>query len=83
MQAVMEERELVRRVAEALQCDADADVVLEEVERLRRDGGVVAVGRSAAGEPVYATPGMVAAEQGLLRHAYAGRTSATSSRMRS
>lgn len=71
MQAVMEERELVRRVAEALQCDADADVVLEEVERLRRDGGVVAVGRSAAGEPVYATPGMVAAEQGLLRHAYA------------
>jgi len=71
MQAVVEERALVRQVAEALQCEADADAVLEEVERLRRDGTVVAVGRSAAGEPVYATPEMIEAERGMLRRAYA------------
>ena len=71
MQAVVEERALVRRVAEALQCEADADAVLEEVERLRRDGTVVAVGRSDTGEPVYATPEMIAAERGMLRRAYA------------
>ena len=71
MQAVVEERALVRQVAEALQCEADADVVLEEVERLRRDGMVVAVGRSAADEPVYATPEMIEAERGMLRRAYA------------
>jgi len=71
MQAVMEVRELVRRVAEALQCEADADAVLDEVERLRRDGMVVEIGRSAAGDLVYATPEMIAAEQGMLRRAYA------------
>ncbi|WP_238247048.1 MobF family relaxase, partial [Methylobacterium persicinum] len=69
-QAVVEKRALVRRVAEALQCEADADAVLEEVERLRRDGTVLAVGRSDAGEPVYATPEMIAAERGMLRRAY-------------
>ena len=71
MQAVVEERALVRRVAEALQCEAGADAVLEEVERLRRDGGVVAVGRSAEGEAVYASPEMIEAERGMLRRAYA------------
>ena len=71
MQAVMEQRELVRRVAEALQCDANADAVLDEVERLRRNGIVVEIGRSAAGDLVYATPEMIAAEQGMLRRAYA------------
>ncbi|MFC6743775.1 AAA family ATPase, partial [Methylobacterium persicinum] len=71
MQAVVEERALVRQIAESLQCEADADAVLEEVERLRRDGGVVEVGRSAAGERVYASPEMIEAEQGMLRRAYA------------
>ena len=71
MQAVVEERDLVRRVAEALQCEAGADAILEEVERLRRDGGVVAVGRTAEGEAVYATPEMIEAERGMLRRAYA------------
>ena len=71
MQAVVEERALMRRVAEALQCEADADAILEEVERLSRDGTVVAVGRSAAGEPVYATSEMIEAERGMLRRAYA------------
>lgn len=70
-QAVVEERALVRRVAEALQCEAGADAVLEEVERLRRDGGVVAVGCSAAGEAVYASPKIIEAERGMLRRAYA------------
>ena len=70
MQAVVEERDLVQRVAEALQCEAGADAVLEEVERLRRDGGVVAVGRTAEGEAVYATPEMIEAERGMLRRAY-------------
>lgn len=69
-QAVVEERELVRRVAEALQCEADADAVLEEIARLRQDGGVVEIGRSAAGEAVYATPEMIEVERGLLRRAY-------------
>jgi hypothetical protein len=73
MQAVVEHRELVRRIAEAAQCEADADAVLEQVERLRRDGAVVEVGRSAAGEPVYATPEMIEAERGMLRWAYARR----------
>lgn len=71
MQAVVEERALVRWVAEALQCEAGADAVLAEVERLRRDGGVVAVGRSAEGEAVYASPEMIEAERGMLRRAYA------------
>ncbi|MDH2313901.1 MobF family relaxase [Methylobacterium brachiatum] len=71
MQAVFEERALLRRVAEALQCEAEADAVLEEVERLRRDGGVVAVGSSAEGEAVYASPEMIEAERGMLRRAYA------------
>ena len=71
MQSVMEERELVRRVAEALQCEANADVVLGEVERLRRGGGVIEIGRSAAGEAVYASPETIEAERGLLRRAYA------------
>jgi len=31
---------------------------------------VVEVGRSAAGEPVYATPEMIEAERGMLRWAY-------------
>ena len=57
-------RELVRRVAEALQCEADADAVLEEIARLRQDGGVVEIGRSAAGEAVYATPEMIEVERG-------------------
>ncbi|BAU94101.1 MobF family relaxase [Methylorubrum rhodesianum] len=70
MQAVVEERDLVRRVAEALQCEAGADAVLDEVERLCRDGGVVAVGRTAEGEAVYATPEMIEAERGMLRRAY-------------
>lgn len=72
-QAVMEERELVRRVAEALQCEADADGVLQQIERLRREGGMVEIGRSAAGEAVYASPEMIEAERGLLRRAYARR----------
>jgi conjugative relaxase-like TrwC/TraI family protein len=71
MQAVVEERELVRRIAEALQCEADADAILEEIARLRRDGRVVEVGRTAAGEAVYATQEMIEAERGLLRRAYA------------
>lgn len=69
-QAVMEERELVRRVAEALQCEADADAVLGEIERLRREGGLVEIGRSAAGEAVYASPETIEAERGMLRRAY-------------
>ena len=71
MQAVVEQRVLVRRVAEGLQCEAGADAVLEEVERLRQDGAVVEVGRSAAGEAVYASPEMIEAECGMLRRAYA------------
>ena len=71
MQAVLAERELLRLTAEALQCEAGADAVLEQVERLRQDGRVVEVGRSAEGRPVYATPAMIAAEQGMLRVAYA------------
>jgi len=71
MQAVVEERQLVRQVAEAIQCEADADAVLGEIERLRRDGVVVAVGRSATGEAVYATPAMIEAERCMLRRAYA------------
>ncbi|MFC6743976.1 MobF family relaxase [Methylobacterium persicinum] len=82
-QAVVEKRALVRRVAEALQCEADADAVLEEVERLRRDGTVLAVGRSDAGEPVYATPEMIAAERGCSAAPTSDRTSASSSRTRS
>lgn len=71
MQAVIEQRALVRCVAEALQCHADADTVLDEVGRLRRDRTVVEIGRSTAGELHYATPQMIATEQGLLRQAYA------------
>jgi conjugative relaxase-like TrwC/TraI family protein len=71
MQAVLEERELLRLTAEALQCEAGADAVLEQVERLRRDGRVVEVGRSPEGRPVYATPTMIAAERIMLRVAYA------------
>ena len=70
MQAVLEERELLRLTAEALQCEAGADAVLEQVERLRQDGRVVEVGRSAQDKPVYATPTMVATEQTMLRVAY-------------
>ena len=70
MQAVLEERELLRLTAEALQCEAGADAVLEQVERLRQDGRVVEVGRSAQDKPVYATPAMIATEQTMLRVAY-------------
>ncbi|GJD56324.1 Multifunctional conjugation protein TraI [Methylobacterium dankookense] len=71
MQAVLAGRELVRLTAEALQCEAGADAVLEQVERMRQDGRVVEVGRSAEGRPVYATPAMIAVEQTMLRVAYA------------
>ena len=71
LQAVLEERELVRLAAEALQCEAGADAVLEQVERLRQDGRVVEVGHSAEGRPVYATPAMIAVERTMLRVAYA------------
>ena len=70
MQAVLEERELLRLTAEALQCEAGADAILEQVARLRRDGRVVEVGRSPEGQPVYATPTMIAAERAMLRVAY-------------
>lgn len=69
-EAVIEERHLFRYVAEALQCDASADEVVETVERLKASGRLVQLGNKA-GEPAYSTEELVEAEKAMLRAALA------------
>ncbi len=69
-EAVIEQRHLLRHVAEALQCEASADEVLDAVEQLKGSGHLVHLGFKV-GEPVYATRELVAAEKAMLRLALA------------
>lgn len=69
-EAVIEHRHLLRHVAESLQCEANADEVLAAVKGMTETGRLIRLGETKAGEPVYSTAELVAAEKAMLRDAF-------------
>lgn len=69
-EAVIEQRHLLRHVAESLQCEANADQVLTAVEGLTERGQIIRLGQTQAGEPAYSTMDLIEAEKAMLRIAF-------------
>jgi hypothetical protein len=69
-EAVLEQRHLLRHVAESLQCDASADQVLAAVEGLITRGQVIRLGQTKLGESAYSTVELIEAEKAMLRNAF-------------
>lgn len=68
--AVIEQRLLMRHVAEAVQCEADADTALKVVGWMERQKVLIEVARDAEGRPIYSTGDQIAAEKLILKTAF-------------